>query len=225
VAADNLATLNALLERAAAYGKQPAATRRPDLTLDPFLPILDRSQAMIVNVSTPQAARDAVGWAERHHIRIVIRGGADLQEVAAFLKAHEVPVILTNVLTLPSREDAFHASTYMAPGVLAKAGVQFAFSSGGYQFSRNIPFQAARAVAWGLDHDAAIRAFTLDAAKILGVDSQIGSIERGKLANLVVIRGDALEIRSSIQHVVIAGRDIPLESKHTELYKRFLARR
>lgn len=223
-AAENLATLNALLARAAAYGKQPAATRRPDLTLDPFLPILDRSQAMIVNVGTPQAARDAVAWAEQQHIRIVIRGGADLQEVAAFLKAHEVPVILTNVLTLPSREDAFHAYTYLAPGVLAKAGVRFAFSSGGYQFSRNIPFQAARAVAWGLDHDAAIRAFTLDAAKILGVESQVGSIEPGKLANLVVVNGDALEIRSTIQHVVIAGRDIPLESKHTALYKRFMSR-
>jgi imidazolonepropionase-like amidohydrolase len=102
--------------------------------------------------------------------------------------------------------------------------VRFALSSGGYQFSRNVPFQAGRAVAWGLDHDAAVRAITLDAARILGVDSQVGSIEPGKLANLVVIKGDALEIRSQIQHVVIAGRDVPLDSKHTELYKRFMAR-
>jgi imidazolonepropionase-like amidohydrolase len=87
-----------------------------------------------------------------------------------------------------------------------------------------VPFQAGRAVAWGLDHDAAIRAITLDAARILGVDSQIGSIEPGKLANLVVVKGDALEIRSQIQHVIVAGRDVPLDSKHTELYKRFMAR-
>jgi imidazolonepropionase-like amidohydrolase len=87
-----------------------------------------------------------------------------------------------------------------------------------------VPFQAGRSVAWGLDHDAAIRAITLDAARILGVDSQIGSIETGKLANLVVVKGDPLEIRSQVQHVVIAGRDVPLESKHTELYKRFMAR-
>ncbi|TAK15365.1 MAG: hypothetical protein EPO35_07680, partial [Acidobacteria bacterium] len=223
-AADTLATLNALLERAAAYAKQPAAARQPDLTLDPFLPILSRAQAMIVTAGTDQAVRDAVQWAERQNIRIVIRGGADLQRMAAFLKEHDVPVILSSILTLPQREDAFHAYTYQAPGVLAKAGVRFALSSGGYQFSRNVPFQAGRAVAWGLDHDAAIRAITLDAAKILGVDSQVGSIEPGKLANLVVIKGDALEIRSSIQHVVIAGRDVPLVSKHTELYKRFLAR-
>ena len=102
--------------------------------------------------------------------------------------------------------------------------MRFAFSSGGFQFSRNIPFQAGRSVAWGLSPDAAIKAMTLDAAKILGVDSQVGSIEPGKLANLVIIKGEAVEIRSQIQHVVIAGRDVPLDSKHTDLYKRFMAR-
>lgn len=219
-----IATLDAMLARAAAYGKQPAATRRTDLTLEPFLPILDRRQAMIVNAGTDAAIRGAVAWAERHNIRIVIRGGADVQRSAAFLREHGVPVILSTVLTLPPREDDFHAFTYQAPGALAAAGVRFAFSSGGYQFSRDVPFQAGRAVAWGLDRDAAIRALTLDAARILGVDAKIGSIDAGKLANLVVIEGDPLEIRSKIQHVIIGGRDVPLESKHTELYKRFMAR-
>jgi imidazolonepropionase-like amidohydrolase len=219
-----LATLNAMLERAAAYGKIPAASRVPDLTLDPFLPILNRSQALFVSAGSDQAVRDAVAWAEKQNIRIVIRGGADLQRSAAFLKEHDVPVILSSVLTLPPREDAFHAYPYQTPGVLAKAGVRFAFSSGGFQNSRNIFYQAGRSVAWGLDTDAAIRAMTLDAAKILGVDSQIGSIEPGKLANLVIVKGDPYEIRSQIQHVIIAGRDVPLESKHTELYKRYLAR-
>ena len=221
---DPLVTLNTMLERAAAYAKAPAAARQPDLSLEPFLPILNRSQAMIVSANTEQSIRDAVSWAERQNIRIVIRGGADVQRAAAFLREHDVPVILTSVLTLPQREDSFHAYTYQAAGVLAKAGVRFAFSSGSYQNTRNIPFQAGRSAAWGLDHDAAVRAMTLDAAKILGVDSQVGSIEPGKLANLVVIKGDALEIRSQIQHVIIAGRDVPLESKHTELYKRFMAR-
>jgi imidazolonepropionase-like amidohydrolase len=79
-------------------------------------------------------------------------------------------------------------------------------------------------VAWGLDHDAAVRAMTLDAARILGVDSQVGSIEPGKLANLVVEKGDALEITSQIEHVIIAGRDVPLDTRQTELYKRYMAR-
>ena len=144
--------------------------------------------------------------------------------MAAFLKDHDVPVILSSILTLPPREDEFHAYTYQAPGVLAKAGVRFALSSGGYQFSRNVPFQAGRAIAWGLDREAGVRAMTLDAARILGVDSLVGSIDTGKLANLVVMQGDAWEIRSQIQHVIIDGRDVPLDSKHTELYKKYMAR-
>jgi hypothetical protein len=221
--AEQIAKVSAFLERASAYGHAPAG-HPIDLSLEPFLSILNRSRALIVSAGTEQAIRDAVTWAEKEHVRIVIRTGADAQRVAAFLKEHDVPVILSSVLTLPPREDEFHAYPYQAPGVLAKAGVRFAFSSGGYQFSRNVPFQAGRAVAWGLDHDAAVRAITLDAARILGVDNQIGSIEPGKLANLVVMKGDALEIRSQIQHVIIAGRDVPLDSKQTELYKRYMAR-
>ena len=66
---------------------------------------------------------------------------------------------------------------------------------------------------------------TLDAARILGVDSQVGSIEPGKLANLVMVKGDLTEIRSELLHVIVAGRDVPLDSKHTELYKRYMARK
>jgi imidazolonepropionase-like amidohydrolase len=220
---DQIAQLHAWLARARAYAKEPAG-HPVDLALQPFIPILNRTQALIVNANTDRGIRDAVAWAEREHVRIVLRGGADTQRVAEFLKAHDVSVILTSVLTLPPREDDFHAYPYETPGVLAKAGVRFAFSSGGFQFSRNIPFQAGRAVAWGLDHDAAVRAMTLDAARILGVDSQVGSIEPGKLANLVVEKGDALEITSQIEHVIIAGRDVPLETRQTELYKRYLAR-
>ncbi len=220
---DRLAELHQMLEQARAYSKQGAG-RRTDLTLEGFVPIVERKQALYVSANGEAAIRSAVTWAEKENVRIVLLTNADVQTAAGFLKQHDVPVILTSVLTLPQREDAFHAYPYQTAGILAKAGVLFTFSSGGYQFSRNVPFQAGRSVAWGLDHDAAIRAITLDAAKILGVDSLVGSIEPGKLANLVVIKGDPLEIRSQIQHVIIAGHDVSLDTKHTELYKRYLAR-
>ena len=82
-----------------------------------------------------------------------------------------------------------------------------------------------RAIAWGLDPEAALRALTLDAARILGIDREVGSIETGKLANLIVVRGDPTEVRSELRHLVIAGRDVSLETKHTELFKRYMARR
>jgi imidazolonepropionase-like amidohydrolase len=220
---DRLAELHQVLEHARAYAKQGAG-RRTDLTLEGLVPVIERKQALYVSANGDTAIRGAVTWAERENVRIVLLTNADVQTAASFLKQHDVPVILTSVLTLPQREDAFHAYPYQTAGILSKAGVLFTFSSGGYQFSRNVPFQAGRSVAWGLDHDAAIRAITLDAAKILGVDSLVGSIEPGKLANLVILKGDPLEIRSQIQHVIIAGHDVSLDTKHTELYKRYLAR-
>ncbi len=209
--------------RARVYAKQPAG-RQVDWTLEPFLPVLDRRQALYVTANTEQNIRDAVAWAEKQNVRIVLQSGADVQRVAGLLKQHDVPVILTSILTLPPREDDFHAYPYQAPSVLEKAGVPFAFSSGGFQFSRDVPFQAGRAVAWGLSRDDAIKALTLDAARILGVDSQVGSIEAGKIANLVVISGDPLEVRSQIRHVVIAGRDISLDNSHVALFKKYMAR-
>jgi len=220
---DPIKTLNQLLERARAYGKQPA-TRQVDWTLEPFLPVLDRRQALYVTAATEQNMRDAVAWADKQNVRIVLQAGADAQKLAGLLKQHDVPVILSSILSLPPREDEFHAYPYQTAGVLAKAGVTFAFSSGGFQFSRDVPFQAGRAVAWGLPHDDAIKALTLDAARGLGVDSQIGSIDAGKVANLVVLTGDPLEIRSQIRHVIIAGRDVPLDNSQVELFKKYMAR-
>jgi len=220
---DPIKTLNQLLERARAYAKQPA-TRQVDWTLEPFLPVLDRRQALYVTATTEQNIKDAVAWADKQNVRIVLQTGADAQKTAALLKQHDVPVILSSILSLPPREDEFHAYPYQAPGVLAKAGVTFAFSSGGFQFSRDVPFQAGRAVAWGLPHDDAIKALTLDAARVLGVDSQVGSIDAGKVANLVVLTGDPLEIRSQIRHVIIAGRDVPLDNSQLELFKKYMSR-
>jgi hypothetical protein len=204
--------------------KTPNRTASVNWTLEPFVPALERRQAMYVSAGTDQAIRDAVAWAEKQNIPVVLRISPNSQGMASFLKAHNVPVILGNVLSMPSNEDRFHAYTYQTAGVLAKAGVPFAFSSGGYSNVRLVPFQAAMSVAWGLDRDAAIRALTIDAAKIFGVDSQVGTLEVGKLANFFAVRGDPLEIRSQIKHVVIAGKDIPLDSKHTDLFKRYMSR-
>jgi imidazolonepropionase-like amidohydrolase len=222
-AAARRADLAALVEQARAYAKQ-GEDRQVNWNLEPFLPVLDGTQALIVTATSEKAIRDAVAWAAKAGVRIVLQTGPDAQRVTELLKTHDVPVILSNLLALPPREDSFHAYTYQTPGVLAQAGIRFAFSSGAFQFSRNLPFQAGRAIGWGLEPDAAIRALTLDAARILGVDSEVGSIDKGKLANLIVVQGDVTEIRSEIRHVIVAGRDVPLTTKQTELYRRYLAR-
>jgi len=215
--------LERLLTAARAYGAN--ANRTMDWNLEPLVPIVQRKQPFYVGAGSEQAIRDSIAWAERQGINIVIRT-APMAAVATadLLKAKNVPVILNNVLAMPQGEDTFHAANYQAAGQLQKAGVMFAFSSGGYDNVRLIPFQAAMSVAWGLDRDEAIKALTINAAKIFGADKAIGTLEAGKVANLVVVSGDPLEIRSQIRHVVIGGREIPLESKHTELFKRYMGR-
>jgi hypothetical protein len=218
-----LQEIDRLLQQAKAYGANP--NRTLDWTLEPFLPILNKQQAFYVQAGSADAIRQAIGWAERSGVNIVIRTSpASAVESAELLKQKNVPVILSNVLSMPQGEDTFHAATYQAPGLLSKAGVTFAFSSGGYQNVRLVPYQAAMSVAWGLNRDEAIKALTINAAKIFGADRIVGSIEPGKLANLIVVNGDPLEIRSRIKNVIIAGRDVSLKSKHTELFERYMSR-
>jgi imidazolonepropionase-like amidohydrolase len=215
--------LERLLAQAKAYGAN--ANRTMDWNLEPLVPIVQKKQPFFVQAGNEDAVRNAIAFAERHGLNIVIRTSpATAVATAELLKAKNVPVILSNILSMPQGEDAFHAANYQAAGLLSKAGVLFAFSSGGYDGVRLIPFQAAMSVAWGLNRDEAIKALTINPAKIFGADKAIGTLEAGKVANLLVVSGDPLEIRSRIQHVVIGGREIPLESKHTELFKRFMGR-
>ena len=215
--------LDTLLAQARADGANPQ--RDKDLNLETLVPIVQKQQPFFAQAGSADSIRQAIAWAERQGINLVIRTNpAAAVQTADLLKAKNVPVILSTILAMPQGEDTFHAATYQAPGLLSKAGVTYAFSSGGFETSRLIPFQAAMAVAWGLSREDAIKAMTINAAKIFGADKSLGSLEVGKIANLVVVSGDPLEIRSRIQHVVIGGRDVPLESKHTELFKRYMGR-
>jgi imidazolonepropionase-like amidohydrolase len=157
-------------------------------------------------------------------VKIIISGGTEANLVAPLLKEKNIPVILGNILSGPSRPDWFHASTYQLAGELAKAGVKFAFSSGDNTNVRLLPNQAAMSVAWGLDRDAAIRALTIDAAQILGVADRVGTLEPGKDANLFIANGDPLEIKTQVTRVVIKGRDVGLQNKHLALYEMYMAR-
>lgn len=219
-----LRELENLLAQARVYGQNP--NRDMNWTLEPFLPILNKQQAFYVTAGSEAAITQVLQWAQAQNVNVVIRTNpAAAVASAAALKAANVPVILSTILAMPAgNDDTFHAATYQAAGELEKAGVTFAFSSGGFETVRLVPFQAAMSVAWGLSKERALQAMTLDAAKIFGADRLVGSIEPGKVANLVVTNGDAMEIRSRVMHVVIAGKDVPLQNKQTELFNRYMGR-
>ena len=221
---EKLDRLERLLDDARAYAKVPKEQRRLDWALEALVPIVERRLPLFTAASREQDIRDAVAFADRARVNLVITGGLEAPLVASLLKEKNIAVILGPVLTLPTREDMFHASTYQAAGELARAGVRIAFATGDNANVRQVPYNAAQSVAWGLSREDAIRALTIGAAEILGVADRLGSIEPGKDANLLVSNGDPLEVRTPISAVVIGGRNVDLGNKHQALYERYLAR-
>ena len=212
-----------LLDRARAYGKA-GADKPKDWVLDALVPVVERQLPLVVSVVRESDIRDAIAFADRVKVNIVISGGAEAAAVASLLKERNIPVVIGNVLTTPLREDASHAATYQLAGELAKAGVKIAFATSDAAYARNLPYHAAMSVAWGLDRQEAIKALTLNAAQILGVADRIGTLEAGKDANLFMSKGDPLEVRTQITRVFIEGRDVGLDNKHLALYQKYLAR-
>ena len=219
-----LETVLQMFEQARAYARAASTTRPIDWTLASLVPIVERRLPLFTTTGSAEDIADAVAFAERAQVRIVICAGPEAAMQAALLSEKKIPVILGSVLTLLTLEDQFHAASYQAAGVLAKAGVRFAFATAESGVDRHVAFQAAISAAWGLPREAAIRALTIDAAEILGVAHQIGSIEPGKAANLLIAAGDPLDMRTPVTHVIINGRDTDLGNRQESLYQRYLGR-
>jgi imidazolonepropionase-like amidohydrolase len=195
--------------------------------LEALIPVVARRAPLFTRANTERDIRDATAFADRANIRIVISGGAEAQMVAPLLKDRQIPVILGSVLSLPSREDLPHQASYAAAGELVQAGLTIAFAAGDSDEVQNVrllPYHAARSVAWGLPRDAALQALTIDAARILGIANQVGSLEAGKIANIVVSNGDPLDARTTISHVIVAGHEVDLDTRQMALYERYMKR-
>ena len=167
---------------------------------------------------------DALRFAKEFGLDIVIGGGRDAWKVADLLAASDVPVLLGPVLAMPREEWDPYDAPFVNPSILQDAGVQFAFRSRSSSAARNLPYQAGMAVAFGLSEDDAMVALTGGAAEILGLEKQIGRLEEGLRADLIVTDGSPLQITTAMKMLVIGGREVSLETKHTQLYERYRSR-
>lgn len=164
----------------------------------------------------------ALAFAARWKVRPVIVGGQDSWLLAEEIKAAGAAVIVDGVHRFPKRSDSDFDEAFKLPARLEAAGVSWCLASGeGASNERNLPYAAGRAVAYGLPRDAAIRAITLHAARVLGVEARLGSIEPGKDATLIVTDGDPLEIPTGVVSAYVRGRAIDLSSKQTKLYEKY----
>ena len=225
-----LDSLRTMLDDAAAYVKAQKAYRanpslpRParDVVLGALEPVLDGTMPVLFAADAASDIRAAVEFARDNKLKAIILGGRDAVEAADLLKQHDVPVIVTGVLSLPPREDDPYDVNFSLPARLAAAGVRYAISSGddGAE-ARNLPYVAGMAAAFGLPKEEALRSVTLYPAQIFGIADRFGSIEVGKTANLVVTTGDLLEARTDTKALFIDGRPVPLSTKHTYLFEMF----
>jgi imidazolonepropionase-like amidohydrolase len=223
-------SLRTMLRDAEAYGKAHAAYAkdksipRPahDVVLESMLPALSGQMPVIFPADRANDIRDAVNFAEEMHLKPIIIGGEQSPQVAAFLKQHNVPVVVTAVMHLPSREDDPYDINYSIPAKLSAAGVTFAISTGDKGSEvRTLPYNAGMAAANGLSKTDALKAVTLWPAQIFGVGDRMGSIDVGKMANIVVTTGDMLEAKVDTKYLFIDGRNVPLDTKHTQLNAQF----
>jgi imidazolonepropionase-like amidohydrolase len=229
-----LEQLRKVLRDAEAYGRaQDAYARdrslpRPDrdIVLASLVPYVRGERPVFFRANRETEIRGAVRFAEELRLKPVVLGGGDAWKVAALLREKNVPVILTSILDLPPREDDPYDTNYSAAAKLQQAGVRFCISTGSAgQFVRNLPLYAGMAAAFDLPRAEAVKAVTLYPAEIMGLADRLGSITPGKAANLVITDGDILDARTHVRYLFIAGRRLPLTSRHTELYDQFKDRR
>jgi len=224
---EDVQKLRLFFEDARRYEKAKAAGGagfQPDPKLEAMLPVLAGKRPMMVVAQRERAILDAIAFARRERVKIVLAEVREPGKALAEIVKDKIPVILGETHSLPVEEDAPYDSQYTLPAELNKAGVKFAFGSFDNQFARNLPYQAAAAVAFGLPKDVALKALTLNAAEIWGLGSQLGSIEEGKLADLILTDGDPLETKTQVRQMFIQGKSVSLDSKHTKLYEKYSKR-
>jgi len=197
-----------------------------DLKMEAMIPYVTGNKPIIFGAQRGRDIRGVVKFVEDMKIKAIIYGGAEAWKVADGLKKNKIGVIYNRIYTTPLRADDSYDSLYSAPSKMRKAGLTFCISTGDNGANvRDLPYQAGIASAYGLSPEDALKSVTLFPAQILGIANKYGSIEVGKVANIVVTNGDILEQRTNIKHLFINGRKLPLTSRHTELFDAFKNRK
>ena len=197
-----------------------------DLRLEAMVPYVRGQRPIFFTVERERDIRAVVKFVTEMKVRGVIAGGQEAWKAAEELKKNDIAVIYTNIYNLPVRDDDAYDYLFEGPSKLQQAGVRFAISTGdGGAEVRDLPYHAGIAGAFGLSKEDALKSVTLYPAQILGVADLLGSIDVGKMANIVVTDGDILEPRTNIKYLFVEGRLLPLTSRHTELFDSFKDRK
>jgi imidazolonepropionase-like amidohydrolase len=224
--------LRDVLRDAQAYAKATAARTQNsalprgdrDLILEALVPVVEGRVPVVMHANLARDIRAAIRFADEFKLKMILADAQDAAKVVTELKSHNIPVILGPILDLPPREDDAYDMTFTNAKTLYDNGIRFAIQSSDAHNARNLPYNAATCAAFGLPKDVALKSITIFPAEIFGVADRIGSLEAGKIANVIVTDGDPLEIPTHVKHLFIGGEEISLETNQTLLYEKFAKR-
>jgi imidazolonepropionase-like amidohydrolase len=215
------------IERARHYAEaeqKAPGSFTPDLKLAALAPVVEGKLPLFVMASRARDIRHAVEFCAKHKLRMILGGGQEAYKVVDLLKKNNIPVVFGSTLAAPPNEDDPYDLLRAEPGKLAAAGITVALASFNTSFSRRLPQYAGVAAAYGMPREEALKAITLTPAQIFGLDKELGTIERGKMGNVIVTTGDLLEIKTQVRYLFIDGRETSLENKQLDLYKKYSIR-
>ena len=219
---DQVSEINQIFEDAKEY-QAFEGTQKTNLKLEAITPVFDGTKTLFIAASRRRQIIESVQWAKKMGIpRIVVVGPRDADLCIDFLAEMEIPVILPQIHSLPSRTDAGINDPFELPAKMHAAGIMVAFSYDDLQEARNLPFFAGTAIAHGLEPEAALAMVTSNAATILGIDDRTGTLAKGMDANLVISRGDLLDMRTNdVFQAFIQGRALDLNGPQQQLYEKY----
>jgi imidazolonepropionase-like amidohydrolase len=194
-----------------------------DVRMDGLIPVVRGEVPVIFEARSEDDIKSAVEFAEEMELPYLIRGGRDAWKITEFLAEHDVKLLFSGVHGTPGRDEPYDVH-YATPALLHEAGVDFAIYSGGVANVFSLTYEVGMAVAFGLPMDKALRSVTLDAARLLGVDDRLGSVEEGKIANLLITTGNPVEYTSQVETMFIRGEKVPWDDKFNRLLRRYRAR-
>ncbi len=218
--------INETWDKAELYAKiENAEDVRNYPEIEALVPVVKGETPIFIEVNAAQDILNAIEWIKgRGYKQVVLTGVAEGWRVADEIAESGYPVIAGPVQAIPTRSSDSFDAAYANPGIMSKAGVKVALRTMDNENARNLPYHAGFAAAYGMGKEEALKAITINAAEILGVGDQIGSIEVGKKANFFVSTGDPFETATKITDLFIDGYKVPMTSRHIRLYDEFLNR-
>lgn len=218
----NVEALEKIFSDAAVYTSLDKPVDR-NLRLESLRGLFDGSKTLFISTTDPKGIISAVSFAKRYGVKKIVLTGADESAwvVREFLKENDIPVIISDPMSLPKYEDEDIRTPYKLAAMLRKEGILTGLSYSSQAYA-NLPFAAGQTVAFGLSKEEALETVTINNARILGIEDKTGSLEVGKDANIVVSSGDLLDMAgNNVELAFITGRNISLDNKHKQLYRRF----